>query len=747
VGVAVLTGINKAFPGEQAVGLGQALPPKDPEKGDQLITDHAESAEINGTQVHFKGGVQLRFRGYTIEAEEVIGDTETEIFELKGKAVLEGKDSKVVGAGIRADFKNGTYAFTDGAAQLSPETLTGQLQEHLYIRGSEGAGREGLLEIEDSRITTCDLEDPHFAFLARSSEVIFGDRVLLKGFKLRAWNKTIFSAPTFSVPLDDDPGRNLPEIGQSRDEGFYIKTKFTTQLAEKELIDYKVDVMSRLGVGLGAEWEYDRGETRGLASAYGVIGPQTGGMLRLNHMQPLGPGRLSVNSQVQNSYYRSAPGSILVNTRGTYTMPTGKGTTTLGFGRNSSSTEFFNSTSENYSLNDNRRFNTGANTRLNVSYNSTRSSGFSGNEVKSSRFDVRFSGTQPFRSFDAELMYQRAIPVGDSQNFFSSSDRTPMLTLRTTTQKLFGSGSKLPNMRTELALGELVNPATKETVSRIYFKTDMSRTEKLQEAVNFNWNAGFRQGMYSDDTAQYTLNYGGRFTWQLQGEQVIDFDRVRRPKGLTANLSYRRMQSFGFTPLFIDRTGRSDSLLFDFRNQVQDHLELSFGTGYDMVQAERGLTPWQLLNFRANWRWNKDTSVQTWLTYDSFSESWSTLRFESKFRMAGARWALNTRFDARRSLWAGGTLGLRDLEFGKLNASLLLDWSGYTNSLNAMHLQLAYDLHCMDAVLEIMDNRAGFRSGQQIGLFIRVKALPGGGPYGQGRRGEMIGSGFGGFGG
>jgi LPS-assembly protein len=45
-----------------------------------------------------------------------------------------------------------------------------------------------------------------------------------------------------------------------------------------------------------------------------------------------------------------------------------------------------------------------------------------------------------------------------------------------------------------------------------------------------------------------------------------------------------------------------------------------------------------------------------------------------------------------------------------------------------------------------VDNKVGFRSGRQIGFFIRLKAFPSFSPFGIGRRGQAIGSasGFGG---
>jgi hypothetical protein len=41
-------------------------------------------------------------------------------------------------------------------------------------------------------------------------------------------------------------------------------------------------------------------------------------------------------------------------------------------------------------------------------------------------------------------------------------------------------------------------------------------------------------------------------------------------------------------------------------------------------------------------------------------------------------------------------------------------------------------------VFEFSDSRVGFRSGRQVGLFLRIKALPGGSPFGQGTRGQSL---------
>jgi hypothetical protein len=101
------------------------------------------------------------------------------------------------------------------------------------------------------------------------------------------------------------------------------------------------------------------------------------------------------------------------------------------------------------------------------------------------------------------------------------------------------------------------------------------------------------------------------------------------------------------------------------------------------------------------------------------------------------------RYDALRSRWANLNLLLDGIRLGRLKVSTLLLYNGFLNRFDARHLSFTYDLHCAEAVLQIIDTRVGFRPGREVLFFIRLKALPQSSPFGLGRQGEPLGPGTG----
>jgi hypothetical protein len=75
--------------------------------------------------------------------------------------------------------------------------------------------------------------------------------------------------------------------------------------------------------------------------------------------------------------------------------------------------------------------------------------------------------------------------------------------------------------------------------------------------------------------------------------------------------------------------------------------------------------------------------------------------------------------------------------------SALLLYNGFLERFDSRHFAFTYDLHCAEAVLQIIENNVGFRPGREFLFFIRIKALPFDSPFGTGRLGQPIGLGGG----
>jgi LPS-assembly protein len=490
--------------------------------------------------------------------------------------------------------------------------------------------------------------------------------------------------------------------------------------------------MTKLGFGLGGELGYDTENVLGSVGVYAILGRDDTMVSNWTHAQRIGRSRLDTDVRWQRNNYLTAPDSSILTGRAQLTIPSRAGSTSLGYFRNSSDTGVFGSSTQTATLSDTRSFGRDTRTSFNLSWNDSLSQSAGATLSQNQRFDFRFNGSQELRSLTADLLYQRSIPVGEGLNFSQSSDRTPLLSLRSDSRRLFGAlfGAKWP-LRFESSLGELRDPGG-SPLTRITFESLLNRSENLGRGFGVDWNALYRQGLYSDDTAQYLLGYGGNLKYSFT-------------KGSQLRLSYRNQKQFGFTPLSIDLAGQND--LFQFGADVEHGRGWSstLSTGYDVLAIERQQVPWQVVTAGTTYR-SGESLFQLAANYDTFNSVWGVVRADSRFRLGDVGLATSVRYDASRSTWGAASFQVEGFRFGQLTTDAVLFYNGYTKQVEAQQYSIKYDLHCTEAVLEITDFRSGFRSGRQIAFFIRIKALPFGSDFGFGRRGERFGGGVGGFG-
>lgn len=724
---------GKQTEGGETVGQSEEqIPESNPSRSQQFQLINADDYSRVGNEVFAEGNVHIVYKGYDIYADRIVGDFSTNIFVLEGNGRLVGRTEEIEGDRIVVDFDAETFNFERGRAVLQPERLENRSAVPVFVTAASGGGRENDFTTFEGDLTTCELESPHFHLHAKSTRVIPRKHIILKQVELEVLGKKILTLPGLTIPLDRDPQKYLPEIGQSPDEGYYVKFKFSTPLKNDTFIDHKVDLMSKLGVGIGGDYQYRWKNSFGRINGYSLFGNQKTLRGSVDHTQYFGQDSLNVAANFNRFNYLTAPESTQLDARANYAFRLAGGQSRLGWYRSSSESSGFQSVSQNFSFNDFRELWKDFRTSLDLNLSSNESNGF-GSQSKTERVDVRFLGTQELRSLTAELLYQRSIPVGGGNSFLSSSDRTPMLTLRSDARRILGerTGRSLP-WQLEASVGELTDPGQEqEKITRFFLDWGFRRSDG-NDRLRVNYGGQFKQGMYSDDTAQYTLNYDTSISYEYG-------------QNSTFNVNYRRLASFGYTPLFMDRTGSSDALNADLTWQPVRSLRLAAQTGYDLLQIERGFTPWQSVSVRAEYMPRELSRYSMSAYYDTFSQAWSSARLDADVRVGRMWFTFAARYDGLRSQWAGATLIARGLRYGKLGADLLFDYNGYTQQFDATQFALTYSLHCFEAVLEVTENKVGFRPGRQVALFVRIKAFPNTDLFGFGRRGQQIGTG--GFGG
>jgi len=217
------------------------LPTPDSLKSRELKFINADKSVDHGETFETEGNVRLTIGGYEISGDRVTGNKKTHVFVAEGNAKVTGGDGEVTGSMVQVDLRNNTFRFLDGRAKLGPTYTQGRTTGDVFIWSTDGGGKRSDFLANKGGLTTCDLEHPHFLLDARSIRVEPGKKATLRSIRLEILGKTILTIPYLVVPLLNNGDRYIPEVGQGPDEGYFIKTKFSTPLHGENYIDTRLD--------------------------------------------------------------------------------------------------------------------------------------------------------------------------------------------------------------------------------------------------------------------------------------------------------------------------------------------------------------------------------------------------------------------------------------------------------------------------------------------------------------------------
>lgn len=727
-------------------------------------------------EVEIKGPVHIKTQGYDIFADYVKGNRRTKVYILKGNAKLVSEQGVIIGQYIEADLANEHYKTEDSEADLRPSLLKGKVKDDVYLKGKKTEGDREKVISEHGSMTTCNLDHPHFNLLAERVEITPYDEAVLRRVKIMVLGRTLIGVPRLTVPLQEGADRYLPDVGESSEEGYFIKTKWGVDLGKKDGFDAKVDYMTRLGGGFGGDYKYKSAASKGKIQLYGVLGNKTFYEYTINHNQLFGKNTFQFDSSLQNHHYLNAPDSTMLSIRTYYRIMQDKNSTQFNLYQTSNEMQKSKSTSFTFGVTDSRNIPSLFRSVLNLDWVTSENQYGTAAATKREQINVKLNAQRDLKRANAILEYQRSIPVGETMNFMSSADKTPVLTLQSTDTKLFGKKSLFP-FQTELSAGEYTDSTTKNQITRESFtfqfgsrqsggfgsgysslmdyspsyssystgssssmdsRSDLGASgpsmvspQTQGSAISLSYNGKFKQGIYSDSTALYSTGLNTTLSYRMS-------------QGMSMNLRYNYLDSHGYSPLQIDRQGRSNISTLDIDSRIGKNLSLAAGTGYDFFQDTKfGQSKWQTVNMRTEWMPAQWFQFRTYSTYDTTQEKLSNVRFDVGYRPGATFVGIGAKYDGIRHEWGSLSMFVDGFKMGRLKLSTLLIYNGYLKKFESRHFSFTYDLHCAEAILQILDNPTGYRAGTSFVFMVRLKAFPFSTPFGTGRTGQSLGLGSG----
>jgi LPS-assembly protein len=712
------------------------LPTPDKQKADDptLYLDRLDSGGVKNKILEAKGNVQFRYKGYQVFADEIYGDLRTNIFIARGNVRLFGAEANVSGDLINIDFDKRTFVAEDSNADVRGETVGKGFQGDVYLRGGRTYGSAQRVFGEQTSFTTCNREHPHFEIDANRVDFRTGQRVVLRDTRFKLFNRTILKLPYVAIPLNNPNVRYLPEVGRTDEVGYFVKARLGIRESAGQVLDGRLEYFTRLGLGLGLDQAYRSAVSQGFLRAYSLIGPRPLLDLNQDHTQKIGErATLTVSNSYQKTNFVNAPNNTLLTSRLSYNLRQDRATSGITLFRTQNRQNTFQNVNTSITAIDQRQWNPKLRSDLTLNYGSVDSQFQSGSPVTRQQFDVRFRLDQDLSRANLQFQYQRSIPIGENANFFGASDITPLVSITSDGKRLFNDRFKgLFDFRTELSGGQFRDPIGRGTINRYNFDIQMNHADTSTKPLQFNWNGRFVQGIYSDDTAQYVLNFNPALSYRFG-------------QSSSAIVRWNYLKPYGYTPLQIDRVGSVNIV----SGEVNADLGRGFSAGgqatYDIRLLEQGQkTAWQPAGVRLEYNPSQRFAFRTLANYDPTANAWSNIRFDLAWRPGQAFVSAGARYDGIRRQWAALNLFVDGLRLGKKSVlSSILSYNGYLRKFEATHFQFTYDLHCAELVATYINNPVGFRNGRQLQVMIRLKAFPFDSPFGIGQRGQGIGTGTG----
>lgn len=672
--------------------------------------------------------ILARWREYTIQAESVEGNLDRGEYLFQGRVTLEGSGLNAHGEMLRLNVRRRVWQMQGAGADLLPEFLRNQLRGAVRLSGQYLQGEQQQAQMQHGEVTTCLLEHPHYRFSADSVDVVVDKRLVARGVALDALGRRLFTLPTLVVPLDRRLSRGtLPQVGQSVEEGYYVKTALGYLLGDNAGTA-RVDLMQKKGIGLGIDQQYLWKGATGLLSLYYLNDRSRATRsvtAQLRHEQQLLGFNARLTGDLRSGSYLYYSDTRASSWQLSLSRAWTSGNLTILSRLSQQSSAGYLTDSSTHSLRWNQRWGTHASLTFSTDLSRFRSQ--SGGEVRSEQEQV---STQALVSgntarFDWSLGFNRIIPIGEQTGgfYYGGLEKTPELVLSATDRRLFG---KDMGLQMQLGVGSFRELPKGNPIQRILFEARWNPMTSGREQSSLSYSALFRQVFTSDGTAQYILQ--GNTDWQ-----------VRFGQNSRWYVNYRYLRPYGFTPLRTEYTGTTNFASAGLEWNASRTLSLRAYTGYDLFARQRGSRPWQPLNLGLLWQPNSAWQLNVQSTLNLNEGQWNYLRAYLRARTDAFSMNLNGVYDPLRHRWASANLWLDTQVFRTpLRVQTVLTYNGYTNRFEGRQLLLTWDLHCWELSAGYIDNPLGFRTDREVVFRLRIKAFPEAQRFGIGQFGQSL---------
>jgi lipopolysaccharide assembly outer membrane protein LptD (OstA) len=237
---------------------GFALPMKQQRASLNIV--HADKGiyqEVDGV-VHATGNVILVYGTDTMIADEVWYTPQERKFRAQGNVSYyyrvfgEDKNRIMRCSGLEYDMDSDQGEVYQARTYLPPMFVKAPVAKQLTPQYQVVA--EGIY-------TTCNKDEPHYYFKARSVEIYPGDKLIARNVTMYVGKYPVMYFPYYSRSLKDEEAGFFYELGRNSRAGTYVRTGYRFPINEHIRTLLRVDYYSQQGWGFGNDVKYDYGST------------------------------------------------------------------------------------------------------------------------------------------------------------------------------------------------------------------------------------------------------------------------------------------------------------------------------------------------------------------------------------------------------------------------------------------------------------------------------------------------------
>ena len=257
-----LLGSSLAYAQKDQKPIGSKVPTEDvySEKTSRVdtVADQLEYSREK-QKVIAKGNVVIRYGNTQLTADYAEVETQTKKAYARGHVIVfQNGQERAQGEEIYYDFENHSGEFPKGRAINPPWFSSG-----LDIKQI----RQGYKVVDHGRVTTCDLEKPHYEFRATKVSIYDNDKLIARNVTIYVLGKPIFWWPYLVIPLQQG---NLP---------LAVTAGYNSRYGGYLLIAKGISIIKQIGGKIHIDWRSKRGFGGGLDLGYN-FGPYARGVLR-----------------------------------------------------------------------------------------------------------------------------------------------------------------------------------------------------------------------------------------------------------------------------------------------------------------------------------------------------------------------------------------------------------------------------------------------------------------------------------